>query len=276
MLLPKTKKDPVQSFIVAIVIGIHLLFMAFAFFSSSLQSKKRHHPIFVRTVTPKSSVISEKKTVAARPSAPAVKPKPAAPQPKPSAPAPKPVAAQPVPTPKQPPKQMARTQPVALPKPTPKEKKITTPPQPAQPHIPDKLLQELEETIAKIEDKSDKSRVASRKTVKSSGFAPIKLQIDAVETLSIDDDREETGEYTSLLTSHLHQSLHLPDFGEVKIELTLKKDGSVLTLKVLKTESEKNRQYLESHLPRLRFPPLEGSFAKQKQCTFVLTFCNEL
>jgi hypothetical protein len=74
----------------------------------------------------------------------------------------------------------------------------------------------------------------------------------------------------------LHSSLHLPDFGAVKIELTLRQDGTVAKLKVLKTESEKNKQYLETHLVRLTFPYLKGAYAKQGEFTFVLNFCNEL
>ena len=74
----------------------------------------------------------------------------------------------------------------------------------------------------------------------------------------------------------LHENLHLPDFGEVKLQLTLSQDGKVLKVVVLNTESEKNKSYLELQLPKMRFPRLEDPFANKSQHTFVLTFCNEL
>lgn len=71
------------------------------------------------------------------------------------------------------------------------------------------------------------------------------------------------------LVSYLHEALHLPEMGEVKIELTLQKNGSVEKIVVLHAESLKNKAYLEKNLPLLRFPYLE------KKETLVFTFCNE-
>lgn len=126
-----------------------------------------------------------------------------------------------------------------------------------------KLLQELEESIAKIEGKD------FAKKQRASPSTPLSLQIDAKRGKG----EEATGMYADSLVGQLKQALHLPDFGEVKIQLTLRKDGSLAKIVVLKTESEKNRRYLETHLPHLKFPPLEG---KEKEKTYTLTFCNEL
>jgi hypothetical protein len=71
------------------------------------------------------------------------------------------------------------------------------------------------------------------------------------------------------LVSYLHEALHLPELGEVKIELTLQKNGTVEKMVVLHAESLKNKTYLEKNLPLLRFPYLE------KKETLVFTFCNE-
>jgi hypothetical protein len=154
-------------------------------------------------------------------------------------------------------------------KPTPAKK---TPPPQNRAKISDSLLQELEESIAKIESKSDKGAAAKRAPDKSKTFAPILLQIDS--PLGNDASGEE-GDYTDALVSHLHHSLSLPDYGEVKIQLSLRQDGSVAKLVVLKTQSEKNKQYLESNLPRLKFPRFDGAYANKKEYTFILTFCNE-
>ncbi|MBS0615157.1 MAG: hypothetical protein JSR58_01225 [Verrucomicrobia bacterium] len=71
--------------------------------------------------------------------------------------------------------------------------------------------------------------------------------------------------------SFLHSALHLPDFGEVKIELTLGEKGVVDKVVVLKSESAKNKAYLEKELPLLKFPNVDT-----KSRTLILTFCNEI
>jgi hypothetical protein len=147
----------------------------------------------------------------------------------------------------------------ALPKSEP-EKKIA-------PVIPQDLLRELEETIAKIDEKRDKlysnkEKVAEKRESAGSVSRPL-----------IQSGLEELNFQESLIRA-LKESLTLPDFGEVKIELTLRHDGSVEKLKVLSAHSEKNRKYLETNLSTLKFPSLLSS--KEKELTFVITFCNEL
>lgn len=90
-------------------------------------------------------------------------------------------------------------------------------------------------------------------------------KLEAVAEVAVLDKSEET------LASFLHGVLNLPEFGEVKIALTLRNDGSVEKVVVLFAESKKNRAYLEEHLPKLRFP-----LKLEKEKTFTLTFCNEL
>jgi hypothetical protein len=112
-----------------------------------------------------------------------------------------------------------------------------------------------EEPIAKIEEEV---------------YTPPRLQLDvpkleAVAGVVAHDKSEET------LASFLHGALNLPEFGEVKIALTLRNDGSVEKVVVLFAESKKNRAYLEDHLPKLQFP-----LKLEKGKTFTLTFCNEL
>ena len=80
------------------------------------------------------------------------------------------------------------------------------------------------------------------------------------------------GGYEAELIALLREHLHLPDQGSVRMKLTLRKDGSLVKLLVLKAESEKNRKYLEINLPQLRFPPPPGS--AKEEC-LVVTFYNE-
>jgi hypothetical protein len=122
------------------------------------------------------------------------------------------------------------------------------------------LAKELEKSIAQIE-RSAPEKSPTTKTA-------LKLQIDMNE--------KQESDYVASLTHYLHTALHLPDFGAVKMELTVREDGSIAKLLVLKAESEENRKYLEKHIPLLHFPPLQGEYAKNNTHAFVLTFCNEL
>ncbi|MGE5196086.1 MAG: hypothetical protein ACM3JI_02005, partial [Anaerolineae bacterium] len=85
------------------------------------------------------------------------------------------------------------------------------------------LLQELEESIAKIEGKRDKIDAGKKLNV------PSELKKEASsrtqEILGMDKAPDE--EIKAFLIKSLHHSLHLPDFGEVKVQLTLRSDGSV-------------------------------------------------
>src|SRR5579872_7503127 len=124
-------------------------------------------------------------------------------------------------------------------KPLPKPKKSPPDFEP----LPDNLLQELEESIAKIEGKRD-NLYAKEKPLSR---AP--LQIDAFNPREVSANEGEETEYQQSLVQCLHQSLNLPEFGEVKIQLTLSQSGTVEKVVVMKAESEKNKKYLEMHLP---------------------------
>jgi hypothetical protein len=105
------------------------------------------------------------------------------------------------------------------------------------------------------------------------------LQVDGLKDKKLTNKHEMVGmshEYQESLIHYLQETLNLPEYGEVKIEVTLRQDGSVAHMVVVKAESEKNRKYLEAHLPKLKFPRLDEPFSSKKQHTFVLTFCNEV
>jgi hypothetical protein len=277
------RRDPTRNTLLLSVILIHLFFVLAILLSPTFTfHKKEHKSLIVKTVTLKAPhpAIIEKKNPHPRAG---VNPKAASPKP----------VQKSIPVPKT--QEMPRTQ--ASPK---KEKAPMAPPIKKEPAIADKqlsknkqppakknlipqnrakisdsLLQELEESIAKIENKSDKGAASKKTPVSSKPLAPISLQIDtpSAEFSSVEDGQSD---YADTLVSHLHQCLSLPDYGEVKIQLSLRQDGTVVKVVVLKAQSEKNKQYLESNLSRLRFPRFEGVYASKKESTFTLTFCNEL
>ncbi len=249
-----------------IIVAIHLTFVLILLIAPPFAfRKKSHKPLIVKTVTIKpppvqiASVEKRKVSATALPAAPA--PQKTAVQAPPPPAVKKAVKKSPTPVSKKEPAIANKTLSQAKPKSAP-------PPSPPRAKISDSLIRELEESIAKIENKSDKGTARSRKI----SVAPIALQIDMTDAFQYSDAKE--GDYTDLLVSHLHQYLTLPEYGEVKIQLSLQQDGTVGKIVVLKAESEKNKKYLESNLPRLRFPRFEGSYAKKKESTFILTFCN--
>jgi hypothetical protein len=83
---------------------------------------------------------------------------------------------------------------------------------------------------------------------------------------------EELSDYERIIL-YMHEVLHLPEFGEVKIELKIASNGRVDKLVVLKAESLKNKAYLEKNLPLLDFSYLNK--ADKKAETLIFTFCNE-
>jgi outer membrane biosynthesis protein TonB len=262
------------------VIGTHVALVIMMAISSTITPlKKKSKALVVRTVTPKSTATL--KPVAASPPSATPQEK-ASPIPAPAPPSKMPTPKTPPPVKKTPPKQeipkkAAPSTPKAQAKPVPAKKPIIAQKkkevEPAAPKIPKKLLQELEESIAIIDGKRDKiaplKKLEAPKSLESIHSDPQKEE-DTLLTLVDDTSYQET------LVSYLHQALNLPEHGEVKIELTLRRDGTVANLIVLKTESEKNKSYLEKSLPHLKFPILDGMFSNKNLQTFILTFCNEL
>lgn len=273
IIFEKFQKDPLQGFILASVVTIHFVFLVMILFCApGRHQKKEHKPLIVRTVAkqplPKmATAVSTGKPRATSPqSAPAAKkmepPKPVVKKQE--------VSKAATPSVKKPP-------PVVKKEPAIADKKLApskqAPPQKAAPvesraKISDSLLKELEESIAKIENKSDKTINEKARNAKPA-LAPISLQIDTT------DVEDTSSNYADILIGHLHGQLSLPDYGEVKIQLSLRQDGTVAKLVVLRAKNEKNRQYLEKNLPCLLFPRFEGALANKKEHTFVLTFCNE-
>lgn len=124
------------------------------------------------------------------------------------------------------------------------------------------LFKELKEALSKIEVAAPpESTLSVPKNISS-------LHIDTAE-------EESKKKYLSSLAQTLKEGLELPEHGEVRLELTIRKSGQVIKLNILHAVSENNRQYLETHLPHLFLPPFTEELKNEQQHTFTLTFCNE-
>ncbi len=247
---------PFQTLLTTLVIAAHatlLLFYASLKAPASMQPKrlvvstKIEQPFQTKSAAPAAMIEQPLKTAPA-PRAHPPKPKKTAP-PKPTPPA-KRTAPQKRIT------QTTQKQPV--------KKNRPPPPPPKQKAVPENLLKELEESIAKIE-KNDHKRNAK---------APLTVP-------AISGEQEKSGSsgactYHEKLISCLQSALLLPEHGEVTIQLELTFLGEVFKMDVLKATSEKNRSYLEKQLPAVRFPPFDGGKTTYEKQTFILTFCNEI
>ena len=160
---------------------------------------------------------------------------------KPVVSAPKPIASTPKPAPKpiaQAPKPVAPTPKPAAPKPK------------ASGDSKGQLRKLLQESLASLEETS--SSVEISKPTKIG-----KLKSEALTFTS----------YETLLVEYLKELLELPEQGEVKLQLTLSRDGRVQRHTVLEATSS-NRSYIDHEIAQLRLPPFESHFQKEKEHTF--------
>jgi|GEM_PF-2219879 len=216
------KRAPVRGTIISLVTFFHLFILLF--WSSSKEELKKTHPHFsINTVYQKKEAPSTPSTKTSKGSSQTAKPS--------KKPEPKKTTA----------------------------KKTT--PSPAQ-KIPQKVLDEIEESIAKIDTNRDK-------LIKADPNKKEKVMIPKL-VLSQSDLGSEI--YNRILMEALEESLHLPELGEIKVELTLKRDGSIVKLNFLKSESKKNKTYLEKNLPSLNFPPFDEAYLGKESHTFILNF----
>lgn len=263
-----------------IVIAVHFaILLVMAWMSSHVVEHKKAR-LVVHTVTPAPKVTQKRQTpiAAAKPTPAPIAPpapvqaaaKPAPAPQKPIQPAPVQAAAKPAPASQEPTKPVAQkkglqasTPKKTAPAPKPKAKEPNGPPAEAV-----ELLKQLEQSLAKIEEPQT-AAAPSAPARKRSNFS--------VPTLKIDHADDEIGDvgYEGQLISYLYNTLSLPEFGDVKMKLTLQNNGICVKIQVIRAQSAKNRRYLEEQLPKLRLPPFTGMLASKKEQTFVVTFCNE-
>ncbi|MBS0649353.1 MAG: hypothetical protein JSS10_09045 [Verrucomicrobia bacterium] len=126
------------------------------------------------------------------------------------------------------------------------------------------VLKEIDEALAKIDEKVY-SRPQSKLDVpqiKGSSASQIPFS-DFGEMF------DEAGTDTDVLQAFFAETLKLPENGEVRTQLTIKKDGTVAQLVVLEAQSQKNKAYLEKNIPLLKLP-----VHYDKETTIIFTFCN--
>ncbi|MCE5294953.1 MAG: hypothetical protein LLF94_10130 [Chlamydiales bacterium] len=136
------------------------------------------------------------------------------------------------------------------------------------------------DSSGRIDGKKSSLAASAAKHAATSGPAAISslsaeslVAIDASETANCTPG-ERT--YYDELVSRLKLALKLPEYGEVKLELTISRTGKVETVKSVKSKSSKNSDYVKKALPKLHLPPFGQNFPGEKDHTFRLTLSNEL
>lgn len=81
--------------------------------------------------------------------------------------------------------------------------------------------------------------------------------------------------YEEILAERLRLLLTLPDYGDVKIKLTVSRIGHVVSVDVLQADSEENRQYVLKTLPMTKLPAFGKDLKGRDQETFRLVLSND-
>ena len=80
----------------------------------------------------------------------------------------------------------------------------------------------------------------------------------------------QNGSYEDELIAVIQASLELPKAGEVRLELTIDRWGSLIAKRII-TAAPENREYLERSLAGLQLPPFGSYFEKEKSHCFPIT-----
>lgn len=140
------------------------------------------------------------------------------------------------------------------------------------------LVAKAQERIAKIAQTRDKVTPGkgSEEGSTSVPSAITSLQIDAVSTSNAAPLSDREVSYRDELAGRLKLLLRLPEYGEVKIKLTLDRTGKIAKVNVLNSESAANKKYIEKTLPTLSFPAFGTRFGDVDEYIFSITLSNEL
>lgn len=134
----------------------------------------------------------------------------------------------------------------APPKPTPTPKKKEVAPPPPQKSVDASLLKEIEDNLEIL---SNHLPPTQQKTV---------IQIPTFSEARPRESNQGTMDET--IAAFLQEALTLPEFGEVKVFLSIDTVGQLQSLEIISSRSEKNARFLKNRLPELHYPCLnEGA-----------------
>lgn len=139
------------------------------------------------------------------------------------------------------------------------------------------LFEKAQESLAKIKQSRDKLPPKPRKETNDlkSPTELTDLRIEQLPAASTNSLTQHEVNYRDELAGRLKLMLKLPEYGEVKIQLTINRSGQVKSVEILSAESTLNSKYVEKMIPSLTFPSFGHRFQNMNQYTFALTLRNE-
>jgi colicin import membrane protein len=140
-----------------------------------------------------------------------------------------------------------------------------------------KLLAEAQENLSKVDRSSPKGnggKLSALNLPKVPGVIG-GLEIDALPTTGQITLNAHEISYRDELAQRLKLLLKLPEYGKVKLKLTLMRSGKVSKVEILSAESQANKKYIEKTVPSLSFPQFGNNFEGSDQYSFVIALSNE-
>jgi colicin import membrane protein len=141
------------------------------------------------------------------------------------------------------------------------------------------LVAKAKESVAKIQKSDHKSSQSSALATTLGAAVPGKIESLHIESLPdspISKLSKHEVSYRDELASRLKLLLKLPEYGEVKLKLTLERTGKVSKVVIVNSKSNANRKYIEKTLPTLTFPNFGTNFENQTNYTFIISLSNDL
>ena len=136
------------------------------------------------------------------------------------------------------------------------------------------------EKLAKLNE--SRGKIASSSSVNlESAPLPKELLSLHVDALPLEGAGKNEGwstkeaSYSEGVAFSLKRHLKLPDYGAVKVKLTLNRLGGVESVEIIQSESTKNQAYVKSEIPKIKFLPFGQNFEGVSQNTFVITLKND-
>lgn len=147
-------------------------------------------------------------------------------------------------------------------KPIPKKSSSFSPKKTSQKQ--EKILQDISKSFEALSSSSPPRKKVAIELPKKQIYTPSKEEPISFESFSLD--------YKELLITFLEDALSLPEYGEVKAQITVSSFGKITDCKILNSRSEKNETFLKNQLPQLTLPCLNSS--QDESQTFIVTFHN--
>lgn len=242
--------------IVTFVIALHIIFLSWLlWFAPTLPVPVKPKSFAVQTVqlNPRQQTFTVEPAKIEPKQVPITAPKPApipakpattkqTPPPKPT---PKPVVKSP---PKPPPKPVAKSQPKEIAQAEPPPKKGPS----------KESIDALKKKLAAIPNATASNGSLNKVSSSNNSFASADLAFG----------------YEDELVSRLKILLKLPEMGDVKVALTLNRQGKVIKTEILSSANPTNLKAVETHLPAIQFPPFGKAYSGETTHTFTLTLTN--